>query len=133
MQWNDSFATGVPQIDDQHKSLFRAVAALSAAIEQHEGSTEYLRLLGYLDRYCRDHFVFEEGCMERHRCPAAQVNKQQHAGLLQLLGEHRRFHAQHGYDQHDAQLLLTSLQHWLLNHIVRVDRTLRLCVKSSSS
>ncbi|MHB8839410.1 MAG: bacteriohemerythrin, partial [Gemmatimonadaceae bacterium] len=69
MQWNESYATGIPQIDDQHKSLFKAVAALATAVERGDGASEYLRLVSFLDRYCREHFSFEEGCMERCRCP----------------------------------------------------------------
>jgi len=87
----------------------------------------------HIDRYCREHFTFEERCMERHRCPSALANKQQHEGLLQLLGEHRRLHARHGYDPHDAQILVHALQHWLRTHIGRVDRELRQCVKPPSA
>lgn len=128
MQWNDSYATGVPQVDAQHKTLFKAVGAMSDAIGADDGAAEYLRLLGFLDRYCRDHFAFEEQCMDRHRCSAAQANREQHAGLLQLIAEHRQFHAHHGYDAHDASILVHSLQAWLRNHIGRVDRELRFCV-----
>ncbi|MBA4072377.1 MAG: hypothetical protein C0497_11155 [Gemmatimonas sp.] len=67
--------------------------------------------------------------MARHRCPSAHKNKQQHLGLLQRLAEHRRFHAAHGYDPHDTQILVNALQPWLHSHIGGVDRELRRCVK----
>jgi hemerythrin-like metal-binding protein len=133
MQWNESYATGFPHLDEQHKTLFNAVAALSAVIDADDAASEYLRLLGFLDRYCRDHFADEEGCMLRYRCPSAHKNRQQHQGLLQMLAEHRRFHAAHGYDPHDAQTLVTAMQHWLHSHLGTVDRELRLCVKQPPS
>lgn len=66
--------------------------------------------------------------MARYRCPSALKNKEQHRGLLQMLAEHRRFHAAHGYDPHDAQILVHALQHWLHSHLGGVDRELRHCV-----
>lgn len=133
MQWNEAYATGFPHLDQQHQTLFKAVAAMAAVVETDDGASEYLRLLGFLDRYCRDHFADEEGCMARHRCPSAQTNKEQHAGLLQMLTEHRRFHAAHGYDSHDAQMLVNTMRHWLHSHLGGVDRELRHCVKKPLS
>lgn len=129
MEWNESYATGIPHLDQQHQTLFKAVAAMAAAVGTDDAASEHLRLLGFLDRYCRDHFADEEGCMARLHCPSAQRNKQQHQGLLQMIAEHRRFHAAHGYDPHDAQLLVHALQHWLASHLGEVDRELRHCVK----
>lgn len=129
MHWNESYATGIPHLDQQHQTLFKAVAAMADAVASDNADREYLRLLAFLDRYCRDHFADEEGCMERYRCPSAQKNKQQHQGLLQMIAQHRRFHAAHGYDAHDALLLVHALQHWLHSHLGGVDRELRHCVK----
>ena len=129
MQWNESYATGIPHLDEQHQTLFKAVAAMADAIAADDAASEYMRLLGFLDRYCRDHFADEEGCMARYRCPTAKINKQQHVGLLQMLAEHRRLHHAHGYDPHDAQILVNAMRHWLHSHLGGVDRELRHCVK----
>lgn len=129
MEWNESYATGFPHLDQQHQTLFKAVSAMAAAIETDEGAGEYARLLAFLDRYCRDHFADEEGCMARHRCPSAQKNREQHEGLLQMVAQHRRFHAAHGYDVQDAHILVNVMRHWLHSHIGAVDRELRHCVK----
>ncbi|MHB1097120.1 MAG: bacteriohemerythrin [Gemmatimonadaceae bacterium] len=133
MKWNESYATGIPHLDQQHQTLFKAVAAMSAAVATDDGAAEYLRLLGFLDRYCRRHFADEEGCMARYRCPSAKVNRQQHEGLLQMIAEHRRFHAAHGYDPHDASLLVNAMHHWLHCHLGGIDRELWHCVKKPLS
>jgi hemerythrin len=39
----------------------------------------------------------------------------------------------HGYDPHDATILVHALQHWLRSHIANVDRNLRHCVKTTQS
>lgn len=133
MQWNESYATGIPHLDQQHQALFKAVAAMAAALATDDGASEFERLLEFLSRYCREHFADEEGCMERYRCPSANKNKQQHEGLLRMLAEHQRFLSAHGYDPHDAQMLVTSMEHWLHSHLRGVDRELRHCVKASRS
>jgi hemerythrin len=133
MEWSESYATGFPEIDLHHQTLFKAVAAMTTAVASADGADEYLRLLKFLDRYCRDHFTFEEGCMERHRCAAFEANKAQHEGLLQMLVRHRQWHRAHGYDPHDATILVHTLQHWLRSHIATVDRNLRHCLKSTPS
>ncbi len=133
MEWNESYATGFPHLDQQHQTLFKAVASMATAVAGEDGAGEYRRLLSFLDRFCRDHFADEEGCMARHRCSSAHENKRQHAGLLEMIAQHRRFHAAHGYDPHDAQLLVDALQHWLHSHIGGVDRELRRCVRSPLS
>lgn len=130
MLWNETFATGVPHLDQQHQTLFKAVAAMADAVDGPDGAAEYVRLFSFLDRYSRDHFADEEACMARHRCPSAKVNREQHEGLLQMLAAHRRLLAAHGYDSHDALILVTALRHWLVSHIGQVDRALRHCVKS---
>ncbi|MBM3907504.1 MAG: bacteriohemerythrin [Gemmatimonadetes bacterium] len=133
MEWNESYATGVPQLDQQHQTLFKAVAALADAVDSPDGAAEYARLLVFLVHYCKDHFSIEERCMAQHRCPTAATNKAQHAGLIEMLGEHQRYFAANGYDQRDAQLLVTTLQHWLRSHIGRVDLELRRCVTNHAS
>ena len=128
MEWSETYATGIPQIDQQHQALFKATSALADAVASPDGAAEYARVLVFLMQYCKDHFVFEERCMAQHQCPTAATNKAQHAGLMEMLGEHQRHLSAQGYDQRDAQILVTTLQHWLRNHIGRVDRELRHCI-----
>lgn len=129
MQWNESYTTGVPRLDQHHRRLFKVVTAMSKVVASDDGASEFLRLLGFLDHYCRNHFGDEEGCMLRYRCPAAHRNKQQHEGLLQLLAKHRRYYTANGYDPDDALVLTNSMKHWLHSHICGVDRQLCHCVK----
>ncbi len=128
MEWDSSYATGIARIDEQHQALFRTVGEIRTAIASASAAGAYAQLLSFLDRYCRDHFSYEERCMLQHRCPTAQTNKAQHAALIEMLTEHRRWHATHGYDAHDAQIMVDALEHWLHNHICRVDLPLKHCV-----
>lgn len=133
MQWTEAYATGIPELDAQHQKLFAAVRELRDAIHSGAGADEYSQTLTFLAQYCRDHFAAEERCMEQHRCPAAAVNKSQHAGLLAMLAQHRRMYGSHGYHPHDGELLVTALEHWLHHHLGRVDRQLRQCVRSPAA
>lgn len=40
VQWNESCAAGIPHLDQQHQTLFKAVAAMAAAVTTDEGASE---------------------------------------------------------------------------------------------
>jgi hemerythrin len=119
VQWTDELATGIARIDEQHRELYRQVAALHAAmrtghVEQVSGTLEFLQ--GYM----LDHFATEEREMERTAYPG--------------LKEHRRLHQRFVEDflRQKAALLaavtpsaVVELSHWLTDwlsdHVRRVD------------
>ena len=133
MDWTNAHATGIPAVDDQHKVLFKSVNDFRKALEANEREDSCGPMLTFLERFTRKHFVFEEGCMEQHRCPVAQQNKREHAAILATLHVHREWYTTGGYDPNDAHLLLDALEHWLESHICRVDRQLKHCVKSTDA
>jgi len=127
VKWSDDYATGIARVDEQHKMLFSSVGDFREALDAGVGSRTYGMLLDFLDQYTRGHFSYEEGCMERHRCPVAQQNKDEHTALLRTLGQFRQRFAEHGYTAGDAVSLLDTLDDWLGSHICRVDIHLKHC------
>lgn len=128
MKWSEDYATGVSRVDEQHRMLFSSVGDFREALGEGAGSRTHGMLLGFLEQYARGHFAYEEGCMEKHRCPVAQQDKNEHAALTHTLGEVRARFAAHGYDADEALSLLDTLDRWLESHICRVDIRLKRCV-----
>ena len=120
VQWTDDLATGIDEIDAQHKDLYLQVAALHASMRTgHVG--ELAGTLRFLERYALEHFAGEEQAMELAAYPA--------------LPEHRRLHQRFVEDLLAQKAALTSspslsgvvafsqwLTGWLGDHVRRVDR-----------
>jgi hemerythrin len=129
MKWSETYATGIAEIDEQHKTIFNMTGDFRAALDEGQGEGSYGLLLEFLERYCRGHFDFEERCMEEYRCPAAQQNKDAHVRFDGVLAGFRQRYAASGYRLADARELLDVVEQWLSNHICGVDIHLKNCVK----
>jgi len=133
MKWIPAYATGVEQIDAQHRTLFRAAEDFEEAVSAGQGEHSYDSVLDFLDRYARAHFGFEENCMARFVCPAAEANKAAHTKFIELVQDFRERYRREGYRSSTATELVESVNHWLANHIVTIDVRLRDHVIASST
>lgn len=109
--------------------IFRMADVYNTTIDEGGGEKAYGTLLNFLDTYCRDHFSFEEGCMEEHRCPVAQKNKDAHVMFLATLNDYQQRYQANGYRETDARELIMTTDWWLKEHITGIDIHLRNCVK----
>ena len=125
MEWSDQYATGIPRLDDQHKTLFKMVGDFRAALEEGHGERVYGDLLQSLDAYARTHFGFEEGVMIRHQCPASEKNKEAHDRFVALLAGFQEHFARNGFERAKAAEVVDTLEKWLRNHIGHLDVQLR--------
>ena len=80
--WNSTMTTGLNNIDNQHRELFRQVDLLITAMSQGKGRQEVGRILDFLGQYVHDHFADEEREMDRYECPAAAANRTAHAQFI---------------------------------------------------
>ena len=125
VKWSDNYLTGIKRIDDQHKALFQMSDAFRDDLSEGSGQRVYGSLLGSLRAYARAHFGFEEGCMERCQCSAAERNIHAHSQFLQGLTVFEERHAIVGFESADAHRLVEFLDHWLADHICSVDIQLK--------
>lgn len=125
MKWSDDYLTGIERIDHQHKSLFQMSAAFRDALNEGRGQLAYGSLLKFLRLYARGHFRFEEDCMNRCRCSAAECNTRAHTEFLRSLTSFEEHYAMLGFDPTDARRLVEFLDQWLAEHICGIDVQLR--------
>ncbi len=129
MKWKDEYAIGIEPIDEQHKSLFQIAGDFRDVLDMGKGERTYGLLLATLDTYTRAHFDIEEQCMQQHRCPVAEKNKNAHAKLIETLSEFKNRYDTSGYNYKEASRLVDTLEQWLADHICRIDMHLKKCVK----
>jgi hemerythrin-like metal-binding protein len=125
VQWSEKYVTGIKRIDDHHQALFEMSEVFRDALIEGRGERVYGGLLESLRTYARAHFGFEEGCMERCQCSAAQQNIHAHSTLLQGFSVFEERYAMVGFERADAQRLVEFFDDWLADHICRIDTQLK--------
>ena len=128
LAWDASMATGDATIDQQHQELIRQINKLVDAMSQGRGKQEIEPILGFLGDYVQKHFGYEEGCMERHHCPVAEVNKRAHGRLIEAFQSIRDRYEREGASLDLVLQIRQELGDWLVNHIRKIDTGLRPCI-----
>lgn len=118
--WNDAYAVGHPQIDQEHRTLFNIAEELHQAILSGKGSTVLSELLDRLVSYTQTHLRAEEGLMQAHRYPQQALHVDEHrklSGTVLTLQEK----AASG-QMHITLDVMEFLRDWLEHHIEEMDR-----------
>ncbi len=128
LAWNDVLATGIAEIDDQHRELFRCVDRVRDATAAGDGS-ELDRTLAFLQDYVEFHFRAEERYMASQRFPGMARHVEEHAALLEAV---RAIVADH-HRQRGAAGALERVEHflsdWMRTHIAVTDVALARFVR----
>jgi hemerythrin len=133
LQWSDDYSTGVDKVDDQHKAIFGALNSLETLLDKGEHqSPQAEALLSQIVADTAAHFSFEEQCMNRYRCPAAQENERAHAAFLETVGTFQKRLGKDGMAEPLLRELHTTAQNWILLHICHTDIHLKACVQSQA-
>ncbi len=121
IQWSDEFAIGISEIDDQHRQLVEMMTALETdkGIDSPEATAT---LLARLNDYVRDHFSLEERLMQNRGFDREFVKR--HRGEhAYFQGALKDFTADFNSGRRSVSAsLIEYLVHWLLHHIVVIDR-----------
>lgn len=123
--WNENFATGIPQIDEQHKRLVHLLNMLACGLAYQADSSELNRIFNELSDYAVYHFATEEKIWR------------QFLGNDPLEADHEKSHEKFVTDvltikaadssKNINEILkdvLSFLTHWLAFHILESDKRL---------
>ena len=121
VSWSNDLATGVTEIDDQHKEIFSRFDKLSAACSAGKGKDEVLRLLLFLEDYVKEHFAAEQRLQMRHAYPEYVDHKSQHSRFMTDVA---RLTAEFRAEGATLSLVIMTnktLTSWLIQHITKTD------------
>ena len=124
IKWSSDFALGIDEIDQQHQALVGMINALDASTHDAYSPETLRRLLGELNDYVKEHFGFEERLMAGGGCSPELVTRH--------CGEHAYFRSvlrdlTADFENGRTAITVTLIEylvHWLLHHIVVVDRAM---------
>jgi hemerythrin len=121
-EWSDNLATGVTEIDNQHKEIFSRAGKLSAACSEGKGKEEVLRLLLFLEDYIKEHFAAEERLQLRHGYPEYAAHKSQHTRYISDVARLTTAFREEGATLSLVIMTNKTLASWLVQHIGKTDR-----------
>ncbi len=127
LTWRDEFATGVAEIDEQHRILVDTLREADEILRADSSQATLDKITRDLLSYALYHFDTEERLMrEYHYAECADGDAERH------LEQHRAFSARVVAVRENLKAgilipredLLAFLSDWLVNHILNTDRRL---------
>jgi hemerythrin len=109
---------GIPDIDDQHRTLFIRIDDLRTTVLCHAPTAEIAAAADRLDAFAREHFAYEERLMSDIGFADHAAHAAEHATLLNDLAAFRE-RAAHGDVTPELPRLMRS---WIIEHLVQFDR-----------
>ena len=133
IEWSNSLAIGVPEIDDQHREIFKRVNKLSTACSEGKGKEEVMRLLLFLEDYIKEHFAAEEKLQLRNGYPGYASHKSQHTRFIADISRLAAAFRTEGATLSLVIMTNKTLTAWLVQHISKTDTDFAAYLKDQES
>jgi hemerythrin len=124
IQWTSDLATGIAEIDHQHREIFNRVARLSEACSAGRGKEEVLKLLLFLEDYVKEHFAAEEQLQIKSGYPEYAQHKSQHTRFIADISRLSNAFRMEGATLSLVIMTNKTLTSWLVQHISKTDKEL---------
>lgn len=125
MEWKEEYAIGIPQIDTQHKGLFRAVTRISNIIDEDDHMRDQRaceEALRFLKSYTLTHFEEEEAFMLSFDYPDYAAHKRLHDAFRDTILSNEQKLLNASLSRQAVLEFVDLLTNWLINHILYQDQ-----------
>ena len=139
MHWQESYAIGIPHLDEQHQQLFvllnRFYQNVLGSASRAEGTTpaemvDYSLYFAELARYALYHFADEERWMRENSFPGLEMHQKEHELFARQVAELTNgYHAGEEFIFIDTAYFIHS---WIQTHIMQTDAELGRFLAASS-
>ncbi|GFO60416.1 hypothetical protein GMST_27410 [Geomonas silvestris] len=120
IEWNDSYAVGLPEIDEHHRHLLSLFDKTYQLFLEKKHRSELEEVIDELINYATYHFAVEERLMAEYRYPQRSAHQQLHASFIdRITTQQLDFYS--GRTTLALELVV-MLRDWILNHILEADR-----------
>ncbi|WP_272700085.1 bacteriohemerythrin [Desulfovibrio sp. Fe33] len=117
IQWDETMAVGMEELDEQHMELIDLINEVYEAIQRHD-EPMMSRILEKTRNYSDAHFETEEAILRSYGYPKTEEHGEQHRTFTAKLDEFKRnMHTTANLSQ-----VFIFLSRWLSNHIMNEDR-----------
>ena len=128
-KWNKGLETGIAEVDDQHRQLFKRIDSLELSLYGGKPKVETVIMIEYLGSYVEEHFEAEESLMLRFSYPGFNKHRQEHQEFRELYKKIRDEYERKGVDSYMALDVDKEIRKWWENHMMRSDMAFVPCVK----
>ncbi len=133
--WRDEFATGVEEIDEQHKILIHTLQEANQLLTNNSSAEVLDKITRDLLAYALYHFDTEEELMQQYGYSDQEEDLEAH------LAQHRSFSAKVVSIREDLkagtlisrEALLGFLSDWLSHHILNTDKKLGAHIRAKQA
>jgi hemerythrin len=129
LKWTSNLATGVAEIDNQHKEIFHRVNRLAEACSEGRGKEEVLKLLLFLEDYVKEHFAAEEKLQFKSGYPEYAWHKSQHSRFISDIARLATEFRMEGASLSLVIMTNKTLTAWLVQHVSKTDMELAVYLK----
>lgn len=126
MIWKEKYKLGIPEIDEQHKELFRRVLAFIETVRSPLACEQKIQMvtetLNFMKQYIVEHFRAEEEYQRLIGYPDMVEHAKMHANMVKFVIEVEAQYLQQGYNDQLIQQFSGKLLAWLINHVAAQDQ-----------
>lgn len=87
IDWNENFITGLPEIDSQHKKIFKYLNSIYEYNKINQENKEILQKIESFLAFIEQHFEFEEALIEKYHLKNGEDHKKEHAFFREKIKE----------------------------------------------
>lgn len=125
IRWNDSFSTGLKNVDEQHQALIGRLTEYAEVMNGEEDWAKLIEMCHFLHQYVVEHFATEEALMEKYSFPLYQPHKKIHRNFIQVLKSvFQDFKSTKNHNE--LKQSINAILNWFVDHILTSDKKMGL-------
>jgi len=128
-EWSENLATGIVDIDNQHKEIFKQLNVLLDAMDKGKGKEEVGQVLAFLEKYIATHFRDEERYMREREYDGLSLQRAEHSQFIKDFYRLKSVLLKSGDTLDVVVKVEQALGNWLMNHIKIEDKKMAVALK----
>ena len=132
ISWDSSLAMGLPDIDEQHREIFRRLDRMLTAMSHHRGRGEVAPLFAFMSTYVVEHFRNEQALMIGRSYPEYDGHRREHEEIVRAFKTLKEDFDRQGNGLLTVLRLSRAVTDLLRNHINVTDRRLAEFIRGAA-
>ena len=119
IQWKPEYELGIKEVDQQHKKLVDMINQVYDSYVLGAADLTHTQVLSDMKDYAFVHFKAEEHYFAKYQYKHTSLHLAEHNSFLMKIEEYQNTRS---LTQERKQEMIDYLRHWLVNHILQMDR-----------